>query len=281
MANNDGMGRQVHLGEYSSIVFGRYGLYYVNRYDEYVGRALSQYGEYCEAEWNCLSQFILPGNVIVEVGANIGAHTVSIARCVGPRGRVIAIEPQRVIHQYLCANIALNLLGNVETHWAGCGIELGRMVVPPVDYFTSTPQNFGGISLRPEGDGEAVAILRLDDIMRDRKAALIKIDVEGMEADVIRGAFALIGKSRPVLYLENDRVEKSDALISLLWSLEYRTYWHTPRFFNPDNFFGCRENRYGDMGSINMLCLPRESSWSVQGFPEATDLNFHPLRRRD
>ena len=81
----------------------------------------------------------------------------------------------------------------------------------------------------------------------------IKIDVEGMEAAVIRGARKTIEKFRPILYVENDRDDRSAELIELLQSLGYNLYWHTPRLFNPDNFYQNPVNEFGDVVSANML----------------------------
>jgi FkbM family methyltransferase len=259
------------------IVSARHGYFLANSYDEYVGLALIRYGEYGELEWQVLEQLVVPGGNVVEVGANIGSHTVSLAKKVGPAGRVIAVEPQRIIHQYLSANISLNMLDNVECHWAACGNETGEMIVPRLNYFAHERQNFGGLSLAVQGDGERVPVVRLDDIMKGRPAHLIKIDVEGMEADVLRGATNLIMTSRPVIYAENDRVDKSDELLTLLWSLNYRTYWHVPKLFNPDNFFGDQENIYANTGSFNLLCTPSESGAQLSGFEEVAVLGVHPL----
>lgn len=269
--------RVLPLGDVNRIVAGRHGYFLANRYDEFVGLALVLYGEYGELEWQVLAQLVRPGTTVVEIGANIGSHTVSLARAVGPSGRVIAVEPQRVIHQYLCASVALNGLGNVETLWAGCGAQPGELVVPPLDYFAERVQNFGGLSLASGGEGERVPVLRLDDIMKDRPAHLLKIDVEGMEADVLRGAARLIATHRPLLYLENDRPAQSDALLSLLWSMDYRTFWHIPRLYNPDNYFGEKENIYSNIASFNLLCVPRESAAPISGFEEVTMLGVHPL----
>jgi FkbM family methyltransferase len=259
------------------IVSARHGYFLANRYDEYIGLGLIRYGEYAELEWIVLDQLIQPGHTVVEVGANIGSHTVSIAKKAGPTGRVIAVEPQRIIHQYLSANISLNMLSNVECHWAGCGSEPGEMVVPQLNYFAHEPQNFGGLSLATQGAGERVPVLRLDDIMKGRPADLIKIDVEGMETDVLRGATDLIMNSRPVIYAENDRVEKSDELLTFLWSLNYRTYWHVPKLFNPNNFFGDTENIFANTGSFNLLCVASETGAQISGFEEVKVLGVHPL----
>jgi FkbM family methyltransferase len=261
----------------NAIVAGRHGYFLANRFDGYIGLGLIRYGEYCELEWQVLSQLIQPGATVVEVGANIGSHTVSIAKKVGPEGRVIAVEPQRIVHQYLSANISLNMLGNVECHWAACGVEPGELTVPPMDYFTEELKNFGGLSLADGGEGEPVRVLPLDTIMRGRPAQLIKIDVEGMEVDVLRGASETILGSRPIIYAENDRPAKSDELLSELWSYNYRTYWHVPRLFNPANFFGEAENIFANTGSFNLLCVPGETQAELQGFEEVKVLGVHPL----
>ena len=84
-----------------------------NEHDIYIGRSLDLYGEFSEGECDVFRQLIQPGWTVLELGANIGSHTVFLAKRVGPSGRVIAFEPQRIVFQTLCANIALNNLLNV------------------------------------------------------------------------------------------------------------------------------------------------------------------------
>ncbi len=91
------------------------------RQDAYVGRSLDLYGEYGEDEQAVLAQMVRPGDVVVEAGANLGTHTVPLARKVGPSGALIAFEPQRVVFQILCANVALNELTNVHAQNAAVG----------------------------------------------------------------------------------------------------------------------------------------------------------------
>src|SRR5262245_3941932 len=79
--------------------------------DSYIGRSLDIYGEYSEGEIDLFRQLLRPGDVAVDVGANIGALTIGMARLVGPSGAVLAFEPQRVIFDILAQNIRLNGLG--------------------------------------------------------------------------------------------------------------------------------------------------------------------------
>src|SRR5690606_28828206 len=91
----------------------RHGPMLFNKRDLYVGRSLATYGEFSEAEIGLFRQILRPGGVVVEAGANIGAHTVPLARMVGESGAVVAFEPQRLQFQLLCANLALNGMINV------------------------------------------------------------------------------------------------------------------------------------------------------------------------
>lgn len=74
-----------------------------NPTDTFIGRSLDLYGEFSEFESMLFTQILKPGMVAIDVGANIGCFTVPMAKRVGPNGLVVAIEPQRVIYQTLCA----------------------------------------------------------------------------------------------------------------------------------------------------------------------------------
>src|SRR5262249_52608763 len=158
-----------------------------------------------------------PGGTVVEVGANIGAHTVALARAVGPSGRVIAIEPQPEVHRMLCENIALNSLAQVTALSCGCGAAPGTAYIPDYDY--RYRGNFGNVVLQgsPQQNATvAVEVQTLDALVPEGPLALLKVDVEGMEAEVVQGGASLIGARRPALYVENDIVARSPALIRLI-----------------------------------------------------------------
>jgi FkbM family methyltransferase len=204
---------------------------------------------------------------VVEVGANMGAHTIPLARAVGPRGTVHAFEPQRVIFQILCANIALNALGHVHAHQAAVGRQAGTMIVPRLNY--SAVQNFGGLELGRWQEGEGVPVTTVDAL--DLPAChFLKVDVEGMEEEVLAGAEQTIRRCQPVLYMENDREEKSAGLIGYLLGLGYRLFWHLPPLFNPRNYFGVAENIFGKTVSANMLGLPASATQDTAGMKEIT-----------
>jgi FkbM family methyltransferase len=241
----------------------RYGLMLYHSKDAYVGRSFDLYGEFSEGEVDLFRQLLQPGAVVLDIGANIGAHTLYFATAVGPGGRVMAYEPQRMIHQMLCANLALNGVTNVRALLAGAGRERGVAHVPVLDY--TAANNFGGISLGMGGPSEPVEIIPVDTLGLAR-CDLMKIDVEGMEEAVLAGATATITRFRPMLYVENDREEKSASLIERLLSFDYELFWHLPYLFNPRNFFGHTENVFKGIVSINILGVPRAAGRSVAGF---------------
>ena len=269
--------RLLEADGFNQLAKGHKGYYLYNIHDIYVGQAIEKYGEYGGLEAQFLEQLCGPGDVVIEVGANIGAHTVGIAKRVGPTGYVLAFEPQRLVFQNLCANIALNSLTNVECHWAAVGTTQGFVTVPELDF--NQRNNFGGLSLLNVQQGRRVPCVRLDDFLGLPRVRLIKIDVEGMESNVITGGKQLIAKCKPFLYVENDRVDNSENLMRLIASLGYRMYWHTPALFNPNNYYGEEENIYNGIGSFNMFCVHRDTQMAIRGAQEITDFSFHPLQR--
>jgi len=241
----------------------RHGTLLYNVHDRYVGRSLELYGEFSPGEADLFRQVVRPGDVVVEVGANIGAHTLYLAQLAGPAGRVVAFEPQRVVFQALCANMALNSVTNAHCHPRAVGRAPGTLLVPSLDY--ARPGNFGGLALGAADRGEPVEVTTLDALGLDR-CHFLKIDVEGMELDVLLGADRTIRRFRPLLYVENDREEKSAALVRHLDALGYELYWHRPMLFSPDNFLGNPENVFGRTVSKNMFCAPRGHALTLQGF---------------
>ncbi|MGH6968476.1 MAG: hypothetical protein ACREEN_05165 [Stellaceae bacterium] len=75
-----------------------------------------------------------------------------------------------------------------------------------------------------------------------------------------------------MLYVENDRQEKSVALLALLFELGYRLYWHLSPLFNPANFFGVQKNVFGNTVSVNMIGVPQAANVAFTGFREVTSL---------
>lgn len=231
--------------------------------DAHVGRALDVYGEWAEAELELLNALLQPGDVAIDVGANLGTHTVALAQRVGPRGAVLAFEPQRLIHQLLATNATLNGLMNVRAIHGAVGAQAGALVVPDIDY--ATPGNFGGLSLGAWKDGETVPVFALDALGLTR-CRLIKIDVEGMEGAVLDGARQLVATARPFIYFEHNAPTGAPAVLERLLRAEYVCAWHFSPFFRAGNFAGAKDDVFGGMSDANVLAVPAPLAAMIQAF---------------
>jgi len=174
------------------------------------------------------------GVVAIDCGANIGVHAIDWGRRMAGWGRVIAIEAQERIYYALAGNIAINNCFNVQAIHAAAADADGTMRIPTPNYLERA--SFGSLELkplaRPENIGQTidyrdeattpVRALRLDSLGLER-LDLIKIDVEGMEIDVLRGAAEVLEKHRPIMLIEH---HKSDATAMTDWLREkgYRLY---------------------------------------------------------
>jgi FkbM family methyltransferase len=248
----------------------RHGYMLANRNDIYIGRSIEKYGEFSEGEVTVFRQLLKKADIVVEAGANIGSHTIPLAKLVGTAGMVYAFEPQRIVFQTLCANVALNSLTNVECRNAAIGAQLGEIVVPWVH--PDRENNFGGLGLGDYQHGETRDVVTVDSLNLN-SCRLLKIDVEGMELEVLKGSAQTIDQVRPFMYIENDRQDRSRELIEHVLSLGYRAFWHLPAMFNSDNFFKCQENIFPRILSINMICVPQELDFEAGELVEITDPN--------
>jgi FkbM family methyltransferase len=232
----------------------RQGLVLYNRHDRIVGRSLDRYGEYSAAEADLYRQAVRPGWTAVEAGANVGMHTLTLSRLVGSHGEVHAFEPNRLAFQALCANLALNSIVNVNARQAALGDKSGTLSLAPP-----------GAS--PSDAAESAPIMTLDTLELSR-CEFFK--VKGPEQGAITGARQTIERFRPILYVENDRSERSPALIELLLSLGYRLYWHLPALFDERNFYQNPHNEFGNAVSVYMLGVHSSVPTSLSGLREIT-----------
>jgi FkbM family methyltransferase len=261
--------RKIVLPEngFNALAACRVGPMLYNRNDQYIGASLRKYGEFSPGETDAFRQIVQRGWTVVEAGANIGAHTVDLSRLVGPEGVVLAFEPQRLVFQTLCANLALNSCANVHASQAGLGAVTGEVTTPFLA--PDQPFNFGGVSLLGATEGETAPLRTIDDLGLTA-CHFIKLDIEGMEVEALKGAEKTVRAFRPMMYVENDRKERSEQLITLLLSWRYRLYWHITSLFSPDNFAGDPQNIFGNVASFNMLCAPFERNVVVIDMPEIT-----------
>lgn len=219
----------------------RYGKMIYNTLDAWVGRSFDLYGEFSEHEIGFLLSQIKPGDVVIDVGANIGAMTIPFAQKLDKTGYVVAFEPQEFVFQTLCGNVAINNLHNVKLFQRAVNdLPNSILHVPNINY--EKEGNFGGVEMSEQCGPSMAASYPVSTMTIDQlklsKVSLIKIDVEGMELAVLKGAQTTIDKHKPLLYLECDREENTIAILQYLESLGYDYKLHSPPLFNQNNITG-------------------------------------------
>ena len=173
-----------------------------------IQRALIAGDFYETPELELIARHMPQGATVLDVGANVGNHTVAFVALTGAK-RVIPVEPNPRAIGLLRENLALNGVdADLSLLGVGLGSRPGRAGVRVEDR-----HNLGGATLA-EGAGE-IAVVRGDDVVRER-VDFIKIDAEGMELDVLRGLERVLREHRPVLFVEilNAQVEAVDAWLA-------------------------------------------------------------------
>ena len=193
---------------------------------DYVARDIFYRGEW-EPEETALLRSVTPaGGTFVDVGANIGYFTLLASRWVGPTGRVIALEPVASTYRRLRRNLELNGAGNVTTLQCGASARSGTAKM-------AVGGDAGHSHLVRDEDAataaEGVALTTVDELVEAhglRRLDVLKVDVEGADFDVIRGAATTLRRLRPVVLMEVELIQKFGASIeqveAFMESLDYR-----------------------------------------------------------
>lgn len=227
-------------------VEGRWGRTYFIGKDEYVGRSLASYGEYNPDETEKILH--LATGRCLDIGANFGV----IGQALEGRGLVVeSFEPQPDLVKHI---LTKNVKGRV--HNTAVGSSEGWAEMPKISFGDKANYGGMGIGFRSVLGTIRVPVTTIDSFGWD-DVGFMKIDVEGFEEEVLRGATETIKRCRPIMYIEDDRVEKSATLRAYITSLGYSIEEHKPALFRPDNYFNNNVNVWGvAYESHNLICLP-------------------------
>jgi FkbM family methyltransferase len=204
--------------------------------NDHIARVIRQTGTFYEAELlNDIRQRLFFPEAAVDVGAHVGNHAIYFSRVLGME--TLAFEPNPVSFRHLEANIASNgLAGRCRARRAAVGAQPGRAHV-----IAASDVNSGLSRADPVADGEAELVTLDDELPAGRHIDVIKIDVEGAEFDVLRGAERTLKEQRPLLYIEIMQPQ-FDAVTGLLRERDYvcwKRFNATPTFlFLPRERFG-------------------------------------------
>ena len=278
---NDTQKNSIKLGGFNNLIRMRDGWMVYDENDTYIGKSIKEYGEWCQEEIDLCKQCLKKNDVVIEVGSNIGSHTLAISQTVH-EGTVFAFEPQNVIFQNLCANLSINSITNCFCFNSALSDKREEKLYFP-NYDFTKEQNFSAMSfLRASEKGHSIQanVDTLDSKFSElNKLNLLKIDAEGMEKNIIRGGINLIRRTRPFLYIENnlDYIEQSKELIEMAFSLDYRLFWHVSYMYNKNNYFKNMNNVFGRNTSCNMLGIRKDVEIKIH-LPEVKSSSQHPFK---
>lgn len=164
------------------------------------------------------------GDVFVDVGANVGYFTLLAAQCVGPGGKVVAIEAMPLIFEHLARHVRDNGLAN--TRLVNKAV-VGPGSPPQVELFWGSAENLGSTGMMGhDGGGRGVCVdaSTLSELLTDEECArarLIKIDVEGVEPEVVHGLGLESGRFSKDLELIVEVACDPQRLAKRAWLLDY------------------------------------------------------------
>lgn len=201
--------------DFYSFVHGEYyvHMYLPNAATDYVQGSIVRSNSFFEQSLLATmgTRYIRRGMKIVDIGANIGNHSVYFAKVCGA-SEVHSFEPNPEMYAILSRNIALNYCDNVITYKLGIAAAASRAQMSPKD-----ARNFGGMKIESHSAG-SIELVSLDQLQL--KPDFIKIDVEGMAASVLKGALETINRCSPCIMMELWETERSECQ-EILNGLQY------------------------------------------------------------
>jgi len=244
----------------------RGGLNWCLALDEGIDFAIFLSGSFEPSTRRAYSRLLGPGAVVIDVGANMGAHTLPFAKLVSPAGRVLAFEPTAVAIARLRRNVAANpSLGPVISVKQAL-ITSDDITSPPDKIYSSWPlvkeQDSHLLHLGVKVSTTGAVALSLDKAVAEAelmKVDLIKLDVDGFEMDVLRGAGAVLREYRPIIVMEvapyvlEEQGESRYGTVDFLEKSDYRFASISGRRIRNIRE---RVRRLAPGSSINILAIP-------------------------
>ncbi len=214
------------------IIKSRHGYSIVVDPSEHIGGIIFRRGSYEEGLLQILWRLISYGDTVVDVGANTGQISLHAAYKLDGSGKVISFEPEEKNYNMLCKAVDINDFRNINTVKEALGSEEGEM-----ELYMEEEENRGSYALRniSSGSSSKVKVGTLNNYVRENNIEsvdLIKIDVEGFEMEVLKGADKVITRrTAPVCIIEYNNCD--DIINYMLELNDYQVYYMCPSKFEP------------------------------------------------
>lgn len=240
--------------------------------DDLIATALELYGEWSSAEANVITDFINEGDVVLDIGAYVGTFSLQFSELVGPKGSVFCFEAVKENYNLLNRNTAKK--ENVKTFNIAVGnkIDVGWSILNKLNNGASK------VSGKPFIHSSKTDIHMIDDYCFPN-VHLLKIDVEGMEYDVLCGAKKTINQSRSLIWLELNSIEVGNKILEWANDAGYNVFGHLAPSYNPDNFNNNTLDIFGEAIESSLLLVPAEKQNEVS--VSIARHNLYPLKSID
>ena len=235
--------------------------------DPTIGRSLDLYGEYCQPEIELLKNLSNKTTWFVDIGANIGTHTIPMSYHVD---RVIAFEPDDANFDLLSKNVAglCAIRKNVTATKMAIGDTLQEV---------NTQFDFGKTKI-VQGTGIKSAPL---DILGLPKVDLVKIDVEGQELKVLVGMRNILIKYKPDMLIEMQDETTYNETFDFLESCNYKAYWFPVSTYSKNNQKNNTDDVFGPThGVINWICTAYQLNTELEPVVDRDDTVERMVYRR-
>lgn len=251
---------------------GVYGDFLTLNRDKTIGSTIAAVGVWANSDIELFKKVIASNDFVVDVGANIGHHTIVFSKLVGRAGKVISFEPQKMIYNLLAANVALNACDNVTLFNTCVGSKCEYLNLYPISY--EGEENFGALGVNLDKQdiaGERCYSNKLDYFISSldfdvRHVSFIKIDVQSFEFYVLQGALLTITNFNPIVFLE----------ISPGWMLDAGyNYKRIYEFFHSLNYVIYHPHDPDLRGTdIKAWNGSKSHEWDILAFPRTTNNSF-------
>lgn len=229
----------------------RYGIVLADASEKQLTQSLGAYGEWVEQELDLVGVLLEESQVVLEYGAELGAHTLWLSKMVGAHGTVYAVEPDRMEHIALCSTLALNQVRNVHPIHASLGDSTSEMLT----------------EARDDRPAEAIRQIKVDSL-RLGELHLLKINPRGALLSVLAGGDAVLSNQMPTIYFRLSSAELAIKEIAALKARGYRCWSHLPYLHNGDNFLGSKTNIFPGSVSQNVIAVHKSKAADFGHLPE-------------
>src|SRR6056300_223236 len=234
--------------------------------DPVIGRSLELYGEYCHEEIEWMTMLTNPESFVLDIGANIGTHTIGIAPHVK---RVMAFEPDPDNFDLQVKNLSTTMCSNVTPVPAAASDVLGQV---------GTAFDYGKTRVTTTGDIPASPIDMIEGLPR---IDFVKIDVEGMELKVLNGMRQTIASYKPQMLIEMQDENVYAKTYDFLNGFGYNIYWLPVRTYTEFNHKNNTEDVFGQQhGVINWIASTADLSVKLSSVVDRDDTVERMVYRR-